>query len=100
MGLVAPRHVGSSQTRDRTRVPCIGRWILNHWATREARLITFDVDLDHLDEILFVRFLHCKVTPCTPASPILPFLDGNHYAQPTLKESGDRLRLCEGGVST
>ena len=28
MGLVAPRHVGSSQTRDRTRVPCIGRWIL------------------------------------------------------------------------
>ena len=22
---VAPRHVGSSQTRDRTRVPCIGR---------------------------------------------------------------------------
>ena len=23
-GLVAPRHVGSSQTRARTRVPCIG----------------------------------------------------------------------------
>ena len=36
MGLVAPRHVGSSQTRARTRVPCIGRWILNHCATREA----------------------------------------------------------------
>ena len=35
-GLVAPRHVGSSQTRARTRVPCIGRQILNHWATREA----------------------------------------------------------------
>ena len=35
-GLVAPRHVGSSQTRARTRVPCIGRWILNHCATREA----------------------------------------------------------------
>ena len=26
----------SSQTRARTRVPCIGRWILNHCATREA----------------------------------------------------------------
>ena len=26
--LVAPRHVGSSRTRDRTRVPCIGKWIL------------------------------------------------------------------------
>ena len=28
MGLVAPRHVGSSQTRARTRVPCTGRRIL------------------------------------------------------------------------
>ena len=36
MGLVALRHVGSSQTRARTRVPCIGRQILNHCATREA----------------------------------------------------------------
>ena len=36
MGLVAPRNAGSSQTRARTRVPCIGRWILNHCATREA----------------------------------------------------------------
>ena len=35
-GLVAPRHVGSSRTRARTRVPCIGRRILNHCATREA----------------------------------------------------------------
>ena len=35
-GLVAPRHVGSSQARARTRVPCIGRRILNHCATREA----------------------------------------------------------------
>ena len=35
-GPVAPRHVGSSQTRARTCVPCIGRQILNHCATREA----------------------------------------------------------------
>ena len=34
--LVALRHVGSSQTRSRTRVPCIGRQIPNHCATREA----------------------------------------------------------------
>ena len=38
-GLVAPRHVGSSQTRTRTRVPCIGRQTLNHCATREAQLL-------------------------------------------------------------
>ena len=35
-GLIAPRHVGSSQTRARTRVPCIGRQTPNHCATREA----------------------------------------------------------------
>ena len=40
-GLVAPRHVGSSQTRARTRVPCIGRRILNHCATREAHVLCF-----------------------------------------------------------
>ena len=31
----------SSPTRDQTRVPCIGRWILNHWTTREVPLIYF-----------------------------------------------------------
>ena len=36
MGLVAPQHVGSSPARAQTHVPCIGRWILNHCATREA----------------------------------------------------------------
>ncbi|XP_060160004.1 radixin isoform X2 [Globicephala melas] len=35
-GPAAPRHVGSSRTRARTRVPCIGRQTLNHCATREA----------------------------------------------------------------
>ena len=30
MGLVTPGHVGSSQSRDRTRVPCIGRRVLNY----------------------------------------------------------------------
>ena len=35
-GLVAPQHVGSSQTRDWTLVSCIGRRVLYHWATREA----------------------------------------------------------------
>ena len=35
-GPAAPWHVGSSQTRAQTRVPCIGRQILNHCATREA----------------------------------------------------------------
>ena len=32
--LVAPWHVQLSQ--DQTCVPCSGRWILNHWTTREV----------------------------------------------------------------
>ena len=31
----------SSQTRDRTRVLCVGRQIFNHWTTREVQFITF-----------------------------------------------------------
>ena len=34
-GSVAPQHLGSSQTRDQTHIPCIGRQILNHWTTKE-----------------------------------------------------------------
>ena len=33
-----PFSTGSTQPRDWTRVSCIGRWILYHWATREALL--------------------------------------------------------------
>ena len=35
-GLAAPQHVGSSRARARTRVPRIGRQILNHCTTREV----------------------------------------------------------------
>ena len=41
-GLVTPWHVGSSQTRARTRVSCIGRQNLNDCATREAPKVHFD----------------------------------------------------------
>ena len=44
-GPVAPQHVGSSQTRTRTHVPCIGRQILNHCTTREAPPVTFVFDV-------------------------------------------------------
>ena len=36
-GLAAPQRVGSSLTRDRPHVPCIGRQTLNHW-TSEAQM--------------------------------------------------------------
>ena len=37
--VVAPRDVESSRMRDGTHVPCVGRWILIHWATREVLII-------------------------------------------------------------
>ena len=40
-GPAAPRHVGSSQARARTRVPCISRQTPNHCATREAPILQF-----------------------------------------------------------
>ena len=33
---VALQHVESFQTRGQTRVPCIGRWMLNPWTAREV----------------------------------------------------------------
>ena len=36
--------MGSSQTRARTRVPCTGRQILNHCATREALKSLFNLE--------------------------------------------------------
>ena len=36
MGLVALRYMKSFPTRDRSRVPCMGRWILYHWTTRKV----------------------------------------------------------------
>ena len=40
MGLVALQHVESSRRRDWAHVPCIGRQILNQWATREVPRLT------------------------------------------------------------
>ena len=42
-GFTTPRHAGSSCTRDRTRVLCIGRRILNHRTTREVPRLFFQL---------------------------------------------------------
>ena len=72
-GPVAPRHVGSSQTRARTRVPCIGRQILNHCATREARAFILESSkgshiyptcLQSISKLTFLLdFLNAKFLP-------------------------------------
>ena len=59
-GPVAPRHVGSSQTRARTHVPCIGRQTLNHCATREALFTFLMLSLEAQDVFTFheVQFIY------------------------------------------
>ena len=49
----------SSPTRDRTRVPCIGRRILNHWTTREVPLCVF-LDINSLDLSFANIFSHSR----------------------------------------
>ena len=65
MGLVAPQHVGSSWTRDQTRVPCIGRRILNYYATRESRCWTFKI-------AIYTNARYCsKCFPCIHSFNVL-----------------------------
>ena len=40
MGLVAPWHAESSQSRDRTHILCTGRWILIHSITRAVQALS------------------------------------------------------------
>ena len=54
-GLAAPRHVGSSWTGARTRVPCIGRQIPNHCATREAPYFYFQVKKTHKNPFPLIK---------------------------------------------
>ena len=55
-GLVAPQPVGSSGTRGQTHVPCIGRCILKHCATREVQQTNFDLDTN-LRKDVFISLL-------------------------------------------
>ena len=57
--LVVPRHVGSSQTREQTRVPCIGRQILIHWATREVPPWIFGPHKVCVSKFSISQCLHC-----------------------------------------
>ena len=73
-GLGAPRHVGSSQTRARTRVPCISRRILNHCATREALPYSFATDI-----MLFLTFVHYVVSSAWSNPPSTDISIDNYY---------------------
>ena len=69
-GLVAPPHVGSCRTRTRTRFPCIGRRILNHCATREVPVGSFEAS-----------FLHIQMSPERSIKTHSPFTQLSSYPQ-------------------
>ena len=58
---VVPWHVGSSWTRDRICVPCIGRQILNHGATREVPEILNLKKYIMLDQLLPLFFRRTQI---------------------------------------
>ena len=65
MSLVVPWSVGSSRTRDRTRVPCDGKRILNHWATREVQFYHFLTGLLAVQPSSFVTKMFLSPPPPT-----------------------------------
>ena len=60
---LASRHVRSSWTKDRTRVPCIAWQILNHWTTREALFFIFFSIMGLLQDIEYSSQRYA-VEPC------------------------------------
>lgn len=73
-GLAAPRHVGSSPTRDRTRVSCSGRRILYHRVSREVLEFILTVFPDSgqaigWDIAVLVRAHYQCLSPAAPCSP-------------------------------
>ena len=80
----------SSQTRARTRVPCIGRQILNHCATREALFyLYFYTSGSYLLSILYIL-----VYICQSQSP-----NSSHHHPPPLSPPLVSIRLFSTSVS-
>ena len=67
--------MGSSQTRARTRVPCIGRQILNHCATREALFFSFLIYL--FMAVLGLRFCARAFSSCGKQGPLFIAVRGS-----------------------
>ena len=68
MGLIAPWHVKSSGTRDRTHVPRTGGRIRNCWATEEVQGVSLGMLL-LCDVVQFSHLLGTSVPPLVRLSP-------------------------------
>ena len=73
--LVAPRHVESSRTRNRTHDSYIGRQIVYHWATREAPVLIICQFITHGWILILSRVKLMNVFSLLPQKINYFFLD-------------------------
>ena len=71
MGLVAPQHVGSSQTRARTHVPCTGKRFLNHCVTREFPILSFFLNFTIINIYYYNEVEEYSVKVILPRTQVL-----------------------------
>ena len=75
MGLVAPQHVGSFHTRERTHVFCTDRWILNHCTTSKVQYLPVLIN----KQLLADNFLH--KTYCGHITHAISFHRNIHFVE-------------------
>ena len=66
--------------------------MLPHW----PEVPTFDVNRDHMADLVFVKFLHCKSTLSPLFSYCIFWKQVSNYAQITFQEWGVMFPLSEG----
>ena len=78
--------MGTSWTRDQTYIPCIGKWILNHWTTKEVSICTILLDTYVIRSVQFSRSV---------VSDSLWLHEPHHARPPCLSPTpGVHLNLC------
>ena len=75
-GLVAPWHVRCPWTRARTCVPYIGKWILNHCATREDPVANLYLFIYLFLAVLGLRFCARAFSSCGKRGPLFIAMRG------------------------
>ena len=78
--LVSSGHVGSSQTRDRACVPCLGGWLLNHWIPKDAPVLKNEPEASSEED----RKGWLQLLPCMEPLPFAIFVSQiNRYNHTT-----------------
>ena len=72
-GSAALRHVGSSRTRERTHVPCICWWILNHRTNKEAWTVHFKWVSGISIELLKLKKIKANINQHDSSMEVAPF---------------------------